>query len=407
MILHFPLKAVGCVVHYLSKLSSRRVDKWCFGCKTGFDGNAKYLFLDIVEKHPEINAMWIAHRKTEVKVLRSKGFKAFYWLYPVGIWHCFTAKVYIVTHQISDINPYTSGNAFYVNLWHGVGVKEMWWLTVERIREKFGYSSVERMCMSIFFRIEMFYVLYRRPELMLCPSRFQAKQFFSPMIDIPLSHCFLGDYPRNMILQWDKERILDFVHRHEPKETLSLLEGLNEYKRVYIYMPTWRRNKPDFLTDSGIDWAVLDETLKADGAVMLLKLHPNTCFNVDPLVEKYDNIRSIPDCCDIQQVLPFTDCLITDYSSVYADYCLMNKEIILFPFDYDSYVKGSLELLDYDRYYPGRRAHSFEELLDLIRNRTDCHLTKEEHALIMETYWDSAFNGADIVSEIKRRIGMS
>ena len=405
-VLHFLRKAIGYAVYYLSKLFPRKVNKWCFGCETGFDGNAKYLFFDVVYNHPEINAVWITHRKAEAKSLRSKGFKAFHWLHPAGIWHCFTAKVYIATHQISDINAYTSGNAFYVNIWHGVGVKKMRWLKLDRIREEFGYSSVERMCRSIFFKIEMFYLLYRKPDLMLVPSRFQADQFFAPMMDIPLSDCFLGGYLRNGILQWNKERILDFVRRYEPHETLSLLEELNEYKKVYIYMPTWRKDKPDFMADSDIDWAVLDETLKAAGAILLLKLHPRTCLNGVLLAERYDNIRSIPDCCDIQQVLPFTDCLITDYSSVYADYCLLNKEIILFPFDYDSYVRGSHELPGYDRYYLGRRAYSFEELLDLIRNRTDCHLTEEEHAFVMETYWDSAFNGVDIINEIKHRIGM-
>ena len=408
MLLHFPLKVVGYAIHHVSRLSPRSANKWCFGCETGFDGNAKYLFFDVVYNHPEINAVWITHRKAEVRALRGKGFKAFHWLHPVGVWYCFTAKVYITTHEVRDINPYTSGNAYYVNLWHGVSVKKVRWMSnLERMREKFGYSSVERMCKSVFFKLEMFYVLYRRPDLILVPSCFEAEQFFAPMMDIPLSNCFFGNFPRNVILQWDKERILDFVRRYEPHETLSLLEELNEYKKVYIYMPTWRRNNRDFLADSGIDWTVLNETLKAADAVLLLKLHPRTCLNGVLLAERYDNIRSIPDCCDIQQVLPFIDCLITDYSSVYADCCLMNKEIILFPFDYDSYVRESQELLDYDKYYPGRRAYSFGELLDLIRNRLDCHLTKEEHALVMETYWDSAFNGADIVSEIKRRIGMS
>ena len=83
----------------------------------------------------------------------------------------------------------------------------------------------------------------------------------------------------------------------------------------------------------------------------------------------------------------------------------MKKEVILYPFDHEEYITRSHKILNYDN-YPGRRVYSFRELLDLIKNHTDCHLTEEEHALVMETYWDSAFNGADIVSEIKRRIGM-
>ena len=55
-------------------------------------------------------------------------------------------------------------------------------------------------------------------------------------------------------------------------------------------------------------------------------------------------------------------------------------------------------------YYLGTRARNFGELLNLIENRVDCHLPKVEYDFIMDTYWDSAFNGVDIIEEVKKRM---
>lgn len=404
MLLHFPLKVVGYVVHHLSKLSPRQANKWCLGCETGFDGNAKYLFFDLVYNHPEVKVVWITHRKAEAKALRNKGFKAFHWLHPIGVWHCFTAKVYIVTHQISDINAYTSGGAYFVNVCHGVGVKCTRFADPKRLLNIYGYPSIERMRRSFVFRINTFWLYGRKPDMVLVPSYAQARDIFVPMLDIPLSKCFFSNYPRNSILLSDKLQIIDFIRRHESAETLSLVRELSRYKRVYIYMPTFRNDGRDFISNAGFLWLELDAVLKESHSVLLLKLHPRTMFE-EERIREYRNIKYLSPKNDAYPILPFTDCLITDYSSVYADYCLMKKEVILYPFDHEEYITRSHKILNYDN-YPGRRVYSFRELLDLIKNHTDCHLTEEEHALVMDTYWDSAFNGADIVSEIKRRIGM-
>lgn len=124
-------------------------------------------------------------------------------------------------------------------------------------------------------------------------------------------------------------------------------------------------------------------------------------------IGQFGNIMNFPPGCDVYTILPFTDCLITDYSSIYADYSLMNKEIILFVFDYLNYVKGSYELEEYNKYYPGTRAYSFKDLLHLIKHNIDCHVSKQEHAFIMKTFWDAAFNEVEVVSEIKKRIELS
>lgn len=58
----------------------------------------------------------------------------------------------------------------------------------------------------------------------------------------------------------------------------------------------------------------------------------------------------------------------------------------------------------YNKYYLGKRVQTFDELITLIANRVDCHLTEEDHSFLMKAFWDSYDNGIDLVAEIKKRI---
>lgn len=402
----FVLKAIGLIVHYLSQFIPRKSKKWIFGSRSMFGDNAKFLFYKIHDSHPEIKAIWITHKWKEKKKLRESGFKAHYFLSPIGLFHCLTAKVYISTTSISDINPYTSGNAFYVNLWHGVGVKKLRWLAPQLFMKRYKLHDIKQMHTSLRFKIETFANLFRKPDMYLVPSLFQAETFFSPMFETPLEKCLLANYPRNEILLWDEEKIKDFIKRHEPETTIALVSKIKSYNRTYIYMPTWRNDQSDFVTAAGINWEELNNILINKNALLILKLHPYTHIDLE-FIKKLSNILIFPSQSDVYTILPFTDCLITDYSSIYSDYSLMNKEIILFCFDYQEYVKKSYSLSEYNKYYPGIRAYNFQELLSLIKNETDCHVSKDEHDFIMKTYWDSAFNNIDIIEEIKKRININ
>ena len=64
-----------------------------------------------------------------------------------------------------------------------------------------------------------------------------------------------------------------------------------------------------------------------------------------------------------------TDILITDYSSSYFDYLLLNRPIIFAPFDLDSYLNQERGFyFDYDSHTPGEKALNWDELLSCIEN---------------------------------------
>ena len=206
------------------------------------------------------------------------------------------------------------------------------------------------------------------------------------MYRISLNDCIFGNFPRNEILLKDKGLIMEMAKRYEPSETRDFINKIQHYKKVYLYMPTW-----------------LNAVLSTNDSLLIMKLHPATKINHSAM-ERFSNIQVFDNHIDVYYVLPFTDCLITDYSSIYTDYLIMNKEIILFTFDKDVYIRKNFDLKDYDTYYKGKVADNFDELLNLIEKNIDCHVGKKDYNFLMSYFWGSINNPLDIVKEVKKRL---
>lgn len=379
--------------------------KWIYSSSSGFRDNPKYLFFQAVEHHPEINSIWIGMSRHDVSYLKFKGYKAYSRNSIKGLYHILTAGVAICDHQLGSFNSFLLGGVYYVNLWHGSSVKKVRWQNTMDFLREYNLKNEAEMRSSFIFKMMQYHVLFRTPDLCLAPSTVQAKEFFAPMMDIPLEHCVVGIFPRSELLLAGKQAAINFIVSKESRETLDFVNGLKQFRKNYIYMPTWRKGNIDFMAASGIEWMTLNECLKNRNELLILKLHPFTKINLD-MMSKYSNLMVFPNDSDIYTVLPFIDCLITDYSSIYSDFLMMNKEIILYVFDYDNYVHNSNELGDYDKFFIGKRASDFDQLLHIIDNGEDCHLPQEKYHELMEFFWDNNRHKIDIVEEIKKRIGL-
>ena len=402
-VLDFILGFIACLFRVLFAWIPRNKKKWVFSAHTSFRDNPKYLFLSANESHKEIRAIWISHNHPDVYSLKAKGFEAYFWLSFQGIYHTLTAKVFISDHQIRDVNMYLSGGVFYVNLWHGVGIKKVRWQAPEFYVWEFSLKNEREMRTSFIFRMLNYSELFIRPDLLLSPSEQQMRLFYAQMLDVNYDRCLMGIPPRSRLLIEGKERARQFIKKYEPEDTLHLIEKLKKYKKVYIYMPTWRSHKNNFVEEAEIDWDKLSIALKKNNAILLLRLHMFTKMDLS-CINKYDNIIEYPRKSDIYTVLPFTDCLITDYSSIYTDFLTMNKETILFIYDYDRFIGESHTLEDYEKYYLGTKAYNFNQLVELIASNQDCHIPKDKYDYLMQFFWDNNSHDIDIVEEIKKRL---
>ena len=321
------------------------------------------------------------------------------------MYHVATSKVLISDHSTADINQFLAEGAFYVNLWHGASVKRARWQALDTFVRAYGAKNVQELFKSLKFRVKEYPVLFRTNDLCLAPSSSLKQEFFAQMMNMPEEDCVVGVYPRSKLLIEGKEAALNFIKQYEDETTQKFVSDIQEYQKVYIYMPTWRSDSHDFIAQAGIDWQSLNEVMREKNELFILKLHPFTKLNLKELAQ-YSHIQVYPSESDIYTVLPFIDSLITDYSSIYTDFLIMNKEVILFVFDYDEYVKNSSELSDYDKYYIGERAYSFTELLEIIKSGEDCHVPNEQYAFLMNYFWDNNRYSIDIADVIKQRIGI-
>lgn len=399
-IIIFLIKLTGYVLYQISCLFPRNKKKWLLGDIMGFSGNTKYCLPELLEKNKNYgyDIIWITHDKSLLATISKTGIKAYYWLTPAGMYHCLTAGVYIVTDCTKDINPYLSGKAYYVTLWHGVGLKGVGRLS------KIYKSVPEHKRSNFYYKVLFFYWICRKPDLCLTTSTFQLKNFFMPMFDLPQEHFLLGMYPRNKIFFKSAAEIKDFVKRYCMKEQARFMETLVGYDKIYIYMPTWRDDERNFIEYSCMDFNVLHTVLVKKNALFILKLHSKTNLDME-LFKSFSNIVSLDKRFDVYPILPFTNCLITDYSSIYSDYLLLDKEIIIFDFDKEEYMAKDRDLLfDFDEYTPAIRTHTFKHLLHIIEQDTDCHISKENRDRMMEVYWSAKDNPLNIFEEIRQRV---
>ena len=392
------MKTLAYIICYLiypfSFLFPRSAKRLAFGSyRGGFSDNSKYLFIHAVEHYKDLDCCWLSVNRKTVRYVRSLGLPAYWVVSPIGAWKALRAKYWFVNAYSSDIMYFLSGKAIIINLWHGVGLKRCEFnITSGALADRF----VKKTFREQFYHPESF----KRPDYLLSSTPFQTSMFASAF-RIPEERCLELGYPRNAILHMPKEQVKAFVAKYEPKETLQLIQTIELFEKVYIYMPTWLDSQRNVFVQQ-FDLQALNEMLVKQKAIMLLKPHPNTRTEA---INGYSNIILVKATMDVYGILPFTDVLITDYSSILYDYLLMQeKETVLFLYDYEEYVR------DRDFYYPfeenvvGKKVSSFEQLLQVLGSGNYVSPQEDKQALLRK-FWGDTMN-KNVCENIIKQLGI-
>ena len=378
------MKFIAYLISYLiypfSFLFIRNKRKAAFGSfRNAFNDNAKYLYIYFRQHQADLDAVWLTLSKETVREMNSMGLKAYHTLSPKGVWHALTSKYWFFNSYTSDIMFAFSGGATCVNLWHGVGLKKIEFnIDSGALAERYQ----KRKPKEVFFHPESF----RKPDWVLTSTPFQTKMF-STAFRIPGERCLEFGYPRNELLQATEKECLEFMDRYEPESTRHLISDIkqNGYRKVFIYMPTWRDSQRELFVQS-FDLDRMNQILKTQESLLLLKPHANTIIDPSALT-RYSNIVLVNAKADVYPILPFTDVLITDYSSVLYDYILMeHKEVILYLYDYDEYVAERDFYYPFDENVVGKKVRSFEQLCQCIE-QNDFKMDEIQRQRILEKFW--------------------
>lgn len=377
-------------IYPFSFLVPRSKKKWAFGSFRGaFNDNAKYLFIHVMEQMPDIDCAWLSVNRTTVRTIKEKGLKAYHVLSPAGIWFALRAKCWFFNAYSSDIMFCLSGGAKLVNLWHGLPLKRIEFdIESGILADRF----VKKTLKERYFHPEVF----KRPDYVVSSTELFS-EVFARSFRIPLERCLNLGLARNEILTWPEEKRRAFIDRYEPVETLDLIGQMGNFGRVFVYMPTWRDSQNDFVT-AGFDFKSMEEVLSENNALLLIKPHANTF--IDPVIlNGLAHIKLLPSTLDIYPVLPYTDVLITDYSSVMYDYILMEKkDVILYLFDKEEYVNERPFIWSFEDMTYGHRAGSFETLLELVGNAGLCPDEAKKAVLVKKCWGENSLDTCERIS---------
>lgn len=162
-------------------------------------------------------------------------------------------------------------------------------------------------------------------------------------------------------------------------------QRFRSYRKVFLWMPTFRRSINPALTESyfqsatglpllddGDKLARFNDWLAARGCLCILKVH-HLQAKLEVFRQSFSHLLLLKDDdlhdagLQLYQMLPLTDCLITDYSSIANDYMLLDKPIIYTLDDYDDY-RRSRGLIPPDpiRYFVGHQVVTPEGLFDAM-----------------------------------------
>ncbi|EEG77530.1 CDP-glycerol--poly(glycerophosphate) glycerophosphotransferase [Dethiobacter alkaliphilus] len=316
-----------------------------------FDGSLKYfyMYLNGIDE-PGVEFVFLTEKRKVYRNLKDNGYNV--WYYPSFRTILLMFQTYLL---IVDGNEWAKNLKYFiffkarkVQIWHGTGLK-----TIGLLK-----PQIKRLN-PIALRLKKEYIYY---DLLTLSSQYQVKMRSKAF---RYGKLVLNGLPRNDIF---------FAHQLKDQVPGSDYESLAKFNKLkqsgyYLvtYAPTWRRNEQ---TLSQLKLQELDQFARLHQFIIILKLHPKHHCVVEP--SDYSNIVEYSKTADIYPLLTLTDLLITDYSSIYLDYLLLDRPIIFFPYDRQSYVGGERELLlDYDQITPGPKCYNQKELQEQIHH----HLT--------------------------------
>ena len=350
-------------VYGLSFLFPRNRKIWLVGSTFGrrFAENPRYLFL-YVSQHKElgIRPIWISHKQEIVQFLTNNCYEAYYYHSLKGIWLALRAGVYIYDNYSKDINFWQSGGAVKVNLWHGSGNKQ---INHDNIHDVVRHpkNAWER------WKTWLRRLSDEKPTDYILATSETMKPVFASAFAVPLDHMIVDGYPRNDVLfPVEESEIRNLLTDAEEKLCEKIAELRQQGYKIIAYMPTFRDSEKKFF--DVMDLSAFNDFLAKEHLIFLAKVHIKSKLKTEFEKCDYSNIVIADPDIDVYTFFAQTDMLITDYSSVYTDYMLLDKPVIAFQYDREDYERDSRECtIDQDVYMPEIKAVNMQELTDAIR----------------------------------------
>lgn len=336
----------------------------------GFGDSGKYICNELNKRNKNYDIVWLAKDVNGkfpdyIRVVRYNSIKSFYELA--------TAKIWI---DNSRKRPYVSKrkNQFYMQTWHSN-------LRMKKI-EKDAENYLDKQ-----------YIWYAKKDSKMADAIIAGCDFSYNTI----KNSFWYDGP---IYKTGIPRCDELFNNN--KDIINSIKNsleIDKSKKVFLYAPTFRKNKNVDIDDIDNFVNKLNRKYK-NNFVLLFRFHPIS----KQTVKETEFIKNVTNYPDIQELIKISDVLITDYSGCMFDAAIAHKKCILYVPDYEDYTKNQRELyFDFDQ-LPFSRTYNMEELAERIINFDEKEYEENVNLFLkyINSYekGESSKNVADILEEV-------
>ncbi len=321
-----------------------------------FTDNTKYFFLQAQAVFPPgSQCVWVTEYRQVLNMLRVHQLPVLAYPSWKGVWLLLRAGSVIV----DSFDWYLHMRRFFlcgaekIQLWHGVGFKRIEADKAKNEASARGWTSVNLIANM---RIIMRNVTGRnvRYSLINTTSQFYLKEVFYPAFYS--NHFSAFGYPRNDFSFLENVILGADAHFMELAQTWK-----NCGRRIILITPTFRESRCSPMGLGTEICAILDEWCEMHHAEMVFKFHP--------WERGQENIRGrhlhlYDPMADLYPLMRFAEAMVTDYSSIYVDFLLLDKPVFFLAPDIEEYIRQDRQFqFDYMAMTPGPKVSSWKDLL--------------------------------------------
>lgn len=214
------------------------------------------------------------------------------------------------------------------------------------------------------------------------------KEIFARIWHADPNAILFSDLPRNDALLRYTERDLESI-----KNNLKIRKGA----KVILYTPTYREylvnEDKDFFIAPPIDLKKWEERLGGE-YVLLVRAHYVVSAALN--IQENDFVKDVSGYPILNDLYAISDMMISDYSSTYFDFAILDRPMFCFAYDRIEYEEKRGLYLDLDKELPCGIDYSEDTLIDRIL-ATDIELASRKTKVFHQKYAPYAGNASKIV----------
>ena len=341
-----------------------------FGGKK-FDDSPRAIYDAMIrdERFADYELVWAFHNTEDFRIPRGRVVKTDSLKYYIT---ALKARCWITNSRVERGLNFKGRNTFYFNTWHGTPIKKM--------------GNDISVSNKSFISKDKWNV-----DVMTSQSKYEA-DIFSRVFNIDRERFLLCGLPRNDSLANSTEA---------SKQAMRKKVGLPLDKKIILYAPTFREYERDkkynVILAPPIDFDKWKKKI-GDEYVVLFRAHYEVAKVLN--VEAGDGfIFNVSDYPVLNDLMIASDMLISDYSSIYFDYSILDRPMICYAYDYEKYVDKRGLYFDIRKELLGG-AITEDELLYLIRKlpyEKAMNLVRNFRSTYVQNYGNATGDSLDII----------